>query len=265
MQPQTQGETVAIDMIGVSISSLQDQALKVIENVDWRVRPGDYWVVAGLQGSGKSDFLMTTAGLAPPAEGTYRLYGEVMPIYDEARMATRLRVGLVFDGGQLFNHLTVRQNISLAPRYHGMQSASQVEEATSALIDTLELSWAAKSRPGALGRNWQKRVGLARALALKPELLLVDNPLAGLDLRHMGWWLQFLDALARGHDLLDGRPLTLVVTAADLRPWKRHARQFAVLRERRLVVLGSWTQLEAASAQLLHELLDEQIARGESI
>jgi phospholipid/cholesterol/gamma-HCH transport system ATP-binding protein len=252
-------------MTGVDVSSLHRPGLRVIKGIDWQVNAGDYWVIAGLQGSGKTDLLTTTAGLMPHVNGTYLLFGEPMPIFDEARMLTRMRLGLVFDGGQLFNHLTVRDNISLPLWYHRNSSSLQVADEVDRLLETLELGPFADSRPGALGRNWQQRVGLARALSLRPELLLVDGPLGGLDLRHTNWWLEFLDALARGHDLLGGRPLTLVTTAADLKPWQAHARQFAVLRDQRLAVLGTWSQLEAARGQLLDDLIGEQIAPGENI
>jgi ABC-type transporter Mla maintaining outer membrane lipid asymmetry ATPase subunit MlaF len=86
-------------------------------------------------------------------------------------------------------------------------------------------------------------------------VLLLDNPLGGLDLRHANWWLAFLDQLSKGHSLLDGRKMTLVVTAADLSPWKGRARQFAILRDKHFVVLGNWSQLEAASSELIQELL----------
>jgi phospholipid/cholesterol/gamma-HCH transport system ATP-binding protein len=218
-------------------------------------------VVAGLQGSGKSDFLMMTAGLMGPLAGQYRLFGEPMPIYDEARLPTRLRLGLVFDGGQLFNHLTVWENVALALRYHQNLSKEQAEAPVRRLLEALELGPWADSTPGAMGRNWQKRAGLARALSLEPELLLVDNPLAGLDLRHASWWLNFLGQLAGGHPLTQGPPVTLVVTAADLRPWEGRARQFAVLKQKRFAVLGSWQQLEAASDELLREVLPEERER----
>jgi putative ABC transport system ATP-binding protein len=216
---------------------------------------GDYWVVAGLQGSGKTDFLMLTAGLMAPARGTYLFFGEPMPIFDEARLEHRLRLGLVFESGQLFNHLTVFENVALPLRYHRNLTCAAAETEVQEILEALELGPWADSTPGALGRNWQKRVGLARALALKPEVLLVDNPLANLDLRHIHWWLGFLDSLSKGHKLLQGRPMALVVTSADLHPWKNRARQFAVLKNHRLTVLGTWAQLEAASEELLHEVL----------
>ncbi len=245
----------AIDMRGVAVGSLRDQSLVVVEDVNWQVATGDYWVVAGLQGSGKSDFLMMTGGLMPPLAGSYKLFGEDMPIFEEARLKKRLRMGLAFETGQLFNQLTVAENIALPLRYHENVSLADARERVQPILDAMELGPWADSTPGALGRNWQKRVGLARALVLKPELLLVDSPLTGLDLRHVNWWRGFLHTLSSGHLLFDSRPMTLVVTAADLRPWKDKARQFAILKNKRLMILGGWTELEAHSEELVQELL----------
>ena len=256
MEPSAPSHEVPlIEMRDVSASSLRDQSTIIAEEVNWTVANSDYWVIAGLQGAGKSDFLMMTAGLMAPAVGTYLLLGQKMPIFDEPRLEHRLRLGLVFETGQLFNHLTVLENVVLPLRYHYDLSKAEAQERVHELLEVLELGPWADSTPGAIGRNWQKRVGLARALALKPEVLLLDNPLGGLDLRHTDWWQNFLSQLSKGHSLLDGRKMTLVATAADLRPWKNRARQFAILREKKFSVLGNWAQLEAASSELVEELL----------
>src|SRR5438552_18661907 len=107
-----------IEMQEVAVGSMRDQTLLVAEEINWTVAAGDYWVVAGLQGSGKSDFLMMTGGLMPPVAGAYTLFGEPMPIFEEARLKERLQLGLAFETGQLFNQLTVAQNIALPLRYH---------------------------------------------------------------------------------------------------------------------------------------------------
>lgn len=245
-------------MEGVAVGSMRDPDALVAEGIDWTVAPGDYWVVAGLQGSGKSDFLMMAGSLMAPRRGSYRFFGQEMPIFEEARLKERLRLGLVFDGGQLFNQLTVVENIALPLRYHQNLTAGEAEAAMHELLETLELGPWAERAAGTLGRSWQKRAGLARALALKPEVLLVDNPLGGLDLRQANWWLAFLEQLSEGHSLTQGRPVTLVVTTADMRPWQGRARQFAILRNQRFAVLGDWSQLEAASEELRHELLTEK-------
>jgi len=253
--PPPQSGPPAIEMIDVAVASMRDQSLAAVENVNWRAEPRDYWAIAGLQGSGKSDFLMTTGGVMPPMRGVYRLFGELMPIFDEERLEHRLRLGLAFETGQLFNHLTVAENLTLPLRYHKNLGQAEARPQVQPLLEAMELAPWADSTPGAIGRNWQKRVGLARALVLKPEVLLVDSPLTGLDLRHVTWWLVFLDALSRGHPLLDGRPMTLVVTTADLRPWKGRAHQFAVLKNKKFSVLGEWSQLERVTDELVQELL----------
>ena len=244
-----------IEMDGVAVASMRDPQQVVVEDLTWTVTPGEYWVVAGLQGSGKSDLLLMTGGLMAPLRGAYRLFGEPMPILEEARLSERLRLGLVFETGQLFNHLTVWENVALPLRYHRNLNAAQAEPEVQTMLAAMELEPWAHSTPGALSRSWQKRVALARALMLKPEVLLLDSPLAGLDLRHASWWRVMLDQLSRGHPLLEGRPLTLVVTTADLRPWKARACRFATIRDRRFCVLGTWAQMEAESAELVRELL----------
>ena len=255
--PPAHAGVPAIEMTGVAVGALRDPDTTVAEDINWTVNAGDYWVVAGLHGSGKSDFLALTGGLMAPRQGRYQFFGAEMPIFEEARLKERLRLGLVFEGGQLFNHLTVAENVALPLRYHYNLSRVESTAAVSELLASTELAPWADSTPGGLGRNWQKRAGLARALALKPEVLLVDNPLAGLDPRDVHWWLGFLDQLSKGHSLMQGEPVTLVVTTADFRPWKGRAQQFATLRNRRFVVFGAWAQLEAASEELVRELLTE--------
>jgi putative ABC transport system ATP-binding protein len=239
---------------GVAVSALHNPALLVAEDVNWRVEPGDFWAVAGLHGAGKSDLLMLAGGVMGPAGGRYEFLGEAMPIFSEDGLAHRLKLGLVFDGGRLFNHLTVAENIALPLRYHRNLALADVEPTVGALLELTGLTAHAGDRPGALGRSWQRRAALARALALKPELLLLDTPLTGLDLRQQNWWLDFLDALARGHPYYGGRPLTLVVTAENLRDWRGHARQFALLDGKRFTVLGGWPAVEQNPNPLVREL-----------
>jgi phospholipid/cholesterol/gamma-HCH transport system ATP-binding protein len=244
----------AIEMRGVSVGSMRDMNSIVVEDVNWSVAAGDFWVIGGLQGAGKSDFLMFTGGMMAPAAGSYCFLGEEMPIFEDHRLVDRLKLGLVFENGQLFNHLTVSENISLPLRYHRNLTAADVHADVQKLLELTELTSWADSTPGAIARNWQRRAGLARALILRPEVLLLDNPLAGLDLRHRAWWLNLLEQLSRGHEWMNGRPLTLIITTNDLRLWRGEARQFAILKDKHLVVLGDWRKVEAASDELVREL-----------
>ncbi|HEU5124539.1 MAG TPA: ATP-binding cassette domain-containing protein [Verrucomicrobiae bacterium] len=245
----------ALEMRGVSVSAIRDQNTVLLNDVNWTVMPGDFWVIGGLQGSGKTDFLLLAGGLMAPLAGSYQFLGETMPIFEEERLRERLKLGLVFDGGQLFNHLTVSENIALPLRYHRNLSAAQAKSEVQKLLEQTDLAPWADSTPGAIGRNWQKRVGLARALVLRPEVLLLDNPLTGLDLRHRAWWLNFLGELSRGHDWMEGRAVTVIATADDLRPWWKRAKQFALLKDKQFVTLGSWEQVENTNLEQVQELM----------
>ena len=105
--------------------------------------------------------------------------------------------------------------------------------------------------------NWRSRVALARALILKPEILLLDNPLSGLGGRHRAWLQDFLDQLWKGHPWLDNRPLTLVVTTDDFGPWQSSSRRFALLHDGRFQNLGFWMDVAQSSHPGLPELLHE--------
>jgi ABC-type transporter Mla maintaining outer membrane lipid asymmetry ATPase subunit MlaF len=243
-------------MRDVAVSTLHDPSVILLEDVTWTVSRGDYWAIGGLLRSGKTDLLYVAGGLAPPVRGHCRWFGEITDaLLEDERLAIRRKVGMVFDGGQLLNELTLAENVALPLRYHlGREEAEPIVR-IEALIALTDLQPWAGHRPADVSRNWQQRFGLARALALKPELLLLDDPLSGLDPRDAAWWIEKLEALAAGHPLLDGRPLTLVVTGNDLRPWRSSARQFALLQDRSFVPLGDRPALDAQSQPVLNELL----------
>jgi ABC-type transporter Mla maintaining outer membrane lipid asymmetry ATPase subunit MlaF len=249
-----QSSPVVILMKNVAVGSMQDPTTAVLTSVSWEVHHGDFWVLAGLQGEGKSDFLMMTAGLMAPLEGQYQLLGETMPMFDEARLSQRLRLGLVFETGQLLNQLTVSENLALPIRYHRNLSKAESASEVQAMLERMELGPWADSTPGALARNWHKRVGLARALMLKPEILLMDNPLAGLDPRHVYWWLDVLGQLSKRDNFVSEQPVTLIVTTADLQPWVGLGRQFAIFRKKQMTMLGDRLGLQAAEHELIGEL-----------
>lgn len=247
--------TPVLEMIDVAVASVKNPDQVALEGIHWRVDAGDFWFIGGLHGSGKKDFIAAAAALLPPVRGTYRMFGrEIGDQAGDELMPERLRLGLVFDGGQLLNHLTIEENITLPIRYHRNLPSQDVDDRARALLELTQLTFAAALPPGELSRNWQQRAGLARALALQPEVLLLDNPLAGLDPRDAAWWVTLVAQLAAGHPLLNGRPLTLVATGDDFRPWEKGARQCAVLKDRRLVTVEKTAGLTLHDAAGLEEL-----------
>ena len=245
----------AIEMRGVTAGAMRDLSFTVVEGASWTVAPGEFWVIAGPQHSGKSDFLMLTAGLMPPVQGSCRLFGAETQSFGEAGLADRLRVGLVFEGGQLFNRLTIRENVALPLQYHRDMPVADAAAEVQTLLDLLELTPLADITPPSVSDNWRQRAALARALVLRPELLLLDNPFGRLGGRHLHWWQRFLDQLGQGHRWCGGRPMTLVATADDLRPWPGANRKFALLHEKQFTPLGAWDRVMAAGDPVVKELL----------
>lgn len=253
----TQATVPIIEMRAVTVGSRQDPATVVAKDVNWTVQPGEFWVVGAPQHSGKTDFLMLAGGLTAPTHGDYFFSGERMPIFEEPRLAHRLKLGFVFDGGQLLTHLTVAENVALPLQYHRNLEFAATAQRVSEALELTGLSPWADRLPETLGRSWRQRAGLARALVLEPEVILFDSPLTGLDVRHTFWWLGLLDQLARGHGFLDHKPITIIATADDLRPWRRHANRVACLADRRLRVLGDWTAAARCEDATFNELMEE--------
>jgi ABC-type transporter Mla maintaining outer membrane lipid asymmetry ATPase subunit MlaF len=249
----------AIEMHRVNVSAVRTPGLVVIEDVNWEVGTGDFWVVGGPAASGKSDLLGTAAGLLRPARGEHRLFGEdVDRLEEEAQIELRLRIGLVFaNEGRLFNQLTVAENIALPCCYHGNLAPADAAPRVAEVLELAGLGEVAHRTPPSVNRNLRSRIGLARALALKPEILLLDEPLRGLDPRQSRWWIEMLISLHQGHAFYGGRPLTLAVTTETYAPWLDHARQFALAHERRWLILGGPDELRAARDPILRELLSD--------
>jgi len=251
---ESQGIPV-IEMRGVNVTAMRDNLFTVVEDVNWSVAAGEFWVVAGQEHSGKSDLLMLAAGLMPPPAGSCQLFGSDTKNFGEAELAGRLRVGFVFQDGKLFNRLTIAENVALPLRYQKNLTATDVARTVEWLLELLELKPFADSTPDKVPANGCRRAALARALILKPEVLLLDNPLGGLVARHNQWLMRFLDQLWRGHEWFDGRPMTVVVTTDDLQPWQNARRKFALLRDKRLLSLGEWNDVAASTDLAVKELL----------
>jgi phospholipid/cholesterol/gamma-HCH transport system ATP-binding protein len=248
-----------IEMCGVNVAAMRDDSFIVVEDVNWSVAAGEFWVIAGQEHSGKSGLLMLAAGLMPPASGIYKLFGNDPKTFGEAELAERLRVGFVFQGGKLFNQLTIAENIALPLRYQKNFTSAEAVHETQGLLELMELTPLADVTPPNIAANWKQRVALARALILRPELLLLDNPQAGLNTRHLQWWLRFLDRLWRGHEWMNGQPMTVVVTADDLRPWNNQLRKFALLRDQKFIPLGGWKEVETSNDPVVMELMAVQL------
>ena len=240
--------TPALETRSLGIASSTSMGGVSLQAVDWTVDTGELWVVAGAQGAGKTALLETLAGLIPAAAGEVRVFGRRVDASgddDAGLRETRRRLGLVFDGsGRLFSALSVAENILLPWCYHQNRSHDEALREFEPLIGYLQLESILSRKPASLSRSWSRRVALARSLVLEPSLLLLDNPLAGLDAVHLRWWRGFLAEALAGHPLLGGQPLTIVATANAVRPYVGLDPRFA------LVASGHWRILSNIEAVL---------------
>ena len=137
----------------------------------------------------------------------------------------------------MFKELTVAENVALALCYHRNWSAEQAREEVRGALDITELTALAQETAQTLGAEWQQRVGLARALALKPDVLFLDEPAAGLEARHRQWWRDFLAKLSNGDASTGGRKLTVIATTNDFALWHGGSHRCALIKDKRWQVL----------------------------
>ena len=223
-----------------SVVAVNDVALEIGE--------GEFLAIVGGSGSGKTTLLRLTNRLIEPDGGKIRIAGE--DIGGLEPVALRRRIGNVFQNGALFPHMTVAANIGITPRLLGAapdEIAARVDE----LLDLVQLDRAAhRDRlPDELSGGQRQRVGVARALAARPRIVLMDEPFGALDPLTR-------DALGSDYRALHERlKLTTVMITHDITEALLLADRIAVMRSGRLIEVGTATDLAGSREPYVTELM----------
>jgi len=213
-----------------------------MDDVSVAVPDGETLGVVGPSGCGKTTTLRTVAGFeTPDAGGVYFDDSEVTHVPPENRNA-----GLVFQSYALFEHMTVAENVAFGPRMHGV-GREERERRVDELLELLDIAELRDRDPASLSGGQQQRVGVARALAIEPEILLLDEPMTGLDAK--------LKARLRSElrDLLDHLDVTALYVTHDQAEAMSMCDRIAVMRGGALEQVGP-------PAEVYHEPASEFVA-----
>jgi polar amino acid transport system ATP-binding protein len=184
--------------IVVSVTGLSKSfgPLEVLRGIDFEVRRGEVVCVIGPSGSGKSTLLRCVNLLEAPTGGTVVVDGVELTDPDVDIDAARRRVGMVFQSFNLFSHLNVLNNLTLAQRKVLGRSRAEAQKVAMANLDRVGLAEKANSLPNQLSGGQQQRVAIARALSMDPDLMLFDEPTSALDPELVGDVLNVMRKLA---------------------------------------------------------------------
>ncbi|HXH03004.1 MAG TPA: ATP-binding cassette domain-containing protein [Candidatus Competibacteraceae bacterium] len=223
--------------------------LVIHEELDLSVAAGEVVALVGGSGSGKTTLLRAIVMLQRPAAGTVRLFGrEVWNIGESESFALRRRFGMLFQHGALFSSLTVQENVAVPLAEHTRLSRRQIEEIAEFKIALAGLpAQAADLYPRQLSGGMLKRAALARALALDPSLLFLDEPTAGLDPVSAGAFDELI------LQLKESLGLTVVMVTHDLDSLWRITDRVAFLGERRVLGYAPMAELSRSEHPLIRQ------------
>lgn len=221
-----------IELTDVEVAHESQPTTAILQVDRWAIGAGEWWVVCGRPGSGKTSLLCTGAGLTAPVSGTLRVFGrDFWQCREAERLALGHRIGFVFDeGGRLFAHMSVIENLILPLQYHTGCDLIAARDRALGLLAWVELEAWADMAPAKLTTARRRRVALARTMTLPVDVLFLDALLVGLPPEDVYWWLELLHDLST-RELIHGGPVSIVASDFEFSDWLDRAGRFAVLRD----------------------------------
>lgn len=231
---------------------------EILRGVDLGIRRGEVFVIMGPSGCGKTTILRHLAGLQAPTAGTISVDGrDVYALRPDELEALRLRTGLAFQGGALLGSLTIEENVALPLRENADLPDAVVRQVAAMKLDMVGLLHAKDLLPARLSGGMRKRAAIARAIALDPEIVYLDEPSAGLDpITAAG-----IDNLILKLNAVFG--ITMVVVTHDLPSAYEIADRAAVFLDGRVAALGTREEIWATQDVRIRDFVDRRLRERE--
>ena len=247
MKKATQESPIVIEDLRKSFG-----AQKVLNGIDLVVASGETLAVLGRSGTGKSVLLKLMVGLQKPDSGSIRVLGEEITQLDlDGLNQVRKKIGFLFQSAALYDSLTVEENVAFPLARHTKMSEGERRNRARELLSAVGMERDVEKLPSEISGGMQKRVGLARALALDPEILLFDEPTAGLDP---------ITAAEIGNLIVEQkekRNITSVVVTHEIRSAKIFADRFVLMNEGKVLADGAFDELRKSRNKFVADFLRE--------
>jgi phospholipid/cholesterol/gamma-HCH transport system ATP-binding protein len=223
----------------------------VLNGISLAVKRGETLAVLGRSGTGKSVLLRLIIGLEKPDSGSILLHGQdIAGLALDQMGEIRKKMGFLFQHAALYDSLTVEQNVAFPLQHHKREmTKSERGDRVLQLLGEVGMEDAVAKMPSDISGGMQKRVGLARALALEPDILLLDEPTAGLDPISSGEIDDLVLKLQQEHHMAS------VVVTHDLHSAKTIADRLALLNEGNVVIEGSFEELQKSDIEFVRTFL----------
>lgn len=223
---------------------------KVHSGINLCIKEGEIMSLIGSSGVGKSVLLKELIGILKPDKGEIIVMGKnIVPLKEEELIKIRRNIGILFQGSALFDSLTVYENIAYPLREHAKLKEKEIEEKVREKLNLVGLEGVEQKLPDELSGGMKKRVGLARAIAVEPKIILYDEPTTGIDPINADRINELI------LDLQNKLGTTTLIVTHDLHCVKKVTNRLAMLSEGKIITEGTWDDLENSEIKVIRDFI----------
>jgi len=223
---------------------------RVHSGINLCIKEGEVMSLIGSSGVGKSVLLKELIGILKPDKGEILVMGRnIVPLKEEELIKIRRDIGILFQGAALFDSLTVYENVAYPLREHTKLKEKEIEEKVREKLGLVGLKGIEQKLPDELSGGMKKRVGLARAIAVDPKIILYDEPTTGVDPINADKINELI------LDLQNKLGTTTIVVTHDLHCVKKVTNRLAMLSDGKIITEGTWDDLENSEIKVIRDFI----------